>query len=151
MKRTPVLAPLSREHHHALVLAKALVNATAADAGPIAARFVSFLGEHERSHFALEESVLLPAVPTEETGARLVEQVLEDHAFLRYACEQLQASLATPSVALLHSAGSRLRAHVRLEERELFPLIERTIPEPELVALAERLAPGSNAGQKTAT
>jgi hemerythrin-like domain-containing protein len=31
------------------------------------------------------------------------------------------------------------RLHLRLEERELFPLVERTIPEPALTSLGESL------------
>ncbi len=68
MKRHPGLAPLSRDHHHALVIARRLRQADESNA--------------------------------EETA----------HA-----------------------------DHVKLEEQELFPLIERTIPDPELSALADRL------------
>jgi hypothetical protein len=35
--------------------------------------------------------------------------------------------------------GTELAAHVRLEEREVFPLIERVMPERELAALARAL------------
>jgi hypothetical protein len=40
----------------------------------------------------------------------------------------------------LRELGERPRAHIRLEERELFPLIERSVPEPVLSAVnfAER-------------
>jgi hypothetical protein len=41
--------------------------------------------------------------------------------------------------ALLHELGARLDDHVRLEEHELFPLVERTLPEPAMAALGERL------------
>jgi hypothetical protein len=36
-------------------------------------------------------------------------------------------------------ARQRLADHVKLKEHELFPLIERTIPEPELSALGDLL------------
>ena len=38
-----------------------------------------------------------------------------------------------------HALGARLADHVKLEEQELFPLIERTVPEAELAALGQRL------------
>ncbi len=79
MKRHPSLASLSRDHHHALVLAQRL----------------------------------------------------------RRADEQDAAAGADPK--LLHALGDRLADHVRLEENELFPLVERTLPEPALAALGERL------------
>jgi hypothetical protein len=46
---------------------------------------------------------------------------------------------ATPSLEQLHELGARLAAHVQLEEHELFPLIEATIPDAELKALGDRL------------
>jgi hypothetical protein len=40
----------------------------------------------------------------------------------------------------LHAAGGLLDAHIRLEERQLFPLIERLVPDEELrrLGLASR-------------
>jgi hypothetical protein len=39
----------------------------------------------------------------------------------------------------LEQLGTALAAHVRLEEREVFPLIERIMPKGELDALARAL------------
>ena len=41
---------------------------------------------------------------------------------------------------LLHALGTRLEQHVRREERELFPLIEQSVPENELLRLASLLS-----------
>jgi hypothetical protein len=46
---------------------------------------------------------------------------------------------ACADLELLHELGARLADHVKLEEHELFPLVERTVPEPALTALGERL------------
>ena len=43
------------------------------------------------------------------------------------------------SLLELHDLGDRLTAHVRLEERELFPLIEATLSERELDSLGAEL------------
>ena len=40
---------------------------------------------------------------------------------------------------MLHALGAALAAHVRLEERELFEIIERAMPADELLELARRL------------
>ena len=58
-----------------------------------------------------------------------------DHVAIR---QRAGVVAADPSAdpELLHDLGERLSAHVRLEERELFPLIERDMPADELVALA---------------
>lgn len=43
------------------------------------------------------------------------------------------------AVAAARELGERLTAHVRMEEHELFPLIEQTLPASELERLARRL------------
>ena len=40
----------------------------------------------------------------------------------------------------LRTLGEKLEAHIRLEEREVFPLIEETLPEHALQEVASRLA-----------
>jgi hemerythrin-like domain-containing protein len=139
VKRHPALVPLSRDHHHALVVARTLRRATAATAAEATRSFLAHW-EEERLHFRLEEEVLLPAYaahgdPEHPTIAR----VLVDHVVIRRDAGRLTAA---PSLELLHELGDRLAAHVHLEEQELFPLIEATLPEPELSALGERLRAG---------
>ena len=58
MRRSAALAPLSRDHHHALVVAMALTRATEATSRSSAQLFADFILEHEARHFALEESSL---------------------------------------------------------------------------------------------
>ncbi len=40
----------------------------------------------------------------------------------------------------LRSIGELLEAHIRLEEREVFPMVEETLPEEALKELSSRLA-----------
>ncbi len=137
MKRHPALAPLSRDHHHALVLAQRLRRAGEADAADAAAAFRQHWTEEERLHFRLEEEVLLPAYAAYgDPDHPAIVRTLLDHVRIRRDVERL-ADGAGPD--LLHELGGRLADHVRLEENELFPLIERTLPEPALAALGERL------------
>lgn len=89
--------------------------------------FADFIREHDAGHFALEESLLLPALPPGERGRLLAERVLADHRYLRDAAEQLTLGGTQPTVEQLHSLGARLRAHVQLEERELFPYLEQSL------------------------
>ncbi|MGN6867032.1 MAG: hemerythrin domain-containing protein [Solirubrobacteraceae bacterium] len=137
MKRHPALAPLSRDHHHALVLAQRLRRAGAQDAGDAAAAFLEHWVEEERLHFRLEEEVLLPAYAAYgDPDHPAVIRTLLDHVRIRRDVERL-AGGADPE--LLHEIGSRLADHVRLEENELFPLVEETLPETALEALGARL------------
>lgn len=137
MRRHPSLAPLSRDHHRALVLAQRLRRADEADAAAAAEAFLEHWIEEERQHFRLEEEVLLPAYAAfGDPDHPAVIRPLVDHVRIRRDVERLAAG-ADPE--LLHEVGERLAGHVRLEENELFPLVERTLPEPALATLAERL------------
>jgi hemerythrin-like domain-containing protein len=137
MKRHPALVPLSRDHHHALVIARRLRHATTQTASETARAFLDHWDAEQQQHFRLEEELLLPAYaahgpPDHPTVIRM----LLDHMLIRRDADQLAS---TPPLELLHNLGARLAAHVELEEHELFPLIEKTIPEPELNALGDRL------------
>jgi hemerythrin-like domain-containing protein len=136
MKRSDALAPLSRDHHVALVVARTLTRADERNAAEAAQRFASFLERHELAHFRVEELLLLPALPD---GGPLAQRVLADHDYLRDACAQIQGGAAEPGVEWLHEIGSRLRAHVQMEERELFPYLEETLPERDLDRLGSRI------------
>lgn len=125
MRRDRRLSGLSSEHHQALVLARRLAllaaggAARAEDARAVAERFAREI----EPHFRVEEEVLLPAL--RRAGARsLVETVECDHCFLR---DQAAAAAAGRRDGLADFAA-RLTAHVRFEERELFPACEARLP-----------------------
>lgn len=139
MKRSDALAPLSRDHHAALVVARRLTHATEQDRAAAAAAFVDFLAGHELGHFALEESVLLPAVPPGTAGEEMATRIRQQHAQLREDLQALQGSPDTATIAGLRDIGTRLRAHVLLEEREFFPFLEQTLDERALDELGARL------------
>jgi tellurite resistance-related uncharacterized protein len=115
VKRHPSLVSLSRDHHHALVLARDARR----DAGDIAKRFEEELAPH----FALEERELVRrCVDYGEPLATLAKRVVADH-------EALRALVASPS-----DFGAKLEEHVRFEEREWFPAIEEHLCMPKLPA-----------------
>jgi iron-sulfur cluster repair protein YtfE (RIC family) len=94
-----------------------------------------FLERHLRPHFAVEERIVFPAA--REAGAdvaRLVSQLVVEH---RSMIEAVQ-SLAADNVATaerLAAFGERLNAHIRLEDRTLFPLMETRLPAAALARL----------------
>jgi hemerythrin-like domain-containing protein len=147
MQRHAALQPLSRDHHVALVAAQRLRRATDADAGAVRDAFLAFWHEHGAHHFRVEEDVLLPAFAIYGDARHdSVVQMLVDHVRIRSAVQLLEREPA-PRVDVLHDLGSALALHVRLEEREVFPLIEAAMPEKaaellvEAVMQAEREAP----------
>jgi hypothetical protein len=137
MKRHPALVPLSRDHHHALVIAQRLRRATAETAAETARAFLSQWDVEEKLHFRIEEELLLPAYAAHgEPDHPAIIRLLLDHILIRRDVARLGG---TPPLELLHDLGARLATHVRLEEHDVFPLIEATIPEPELQALGDRM------------
>jgi iron-sulfur cluster repair protein YtfE (RIC family) len=137
MKRHPALVALSHDHPHVLVIAQQLRRATTDTATEIAGVFLAAWESEQKEHFRLEEELLLPAYAEHgDPGHPTVMRMLQDHMLIRRDATRLANE---PSLDLLHELGNRLADHVHLEERELFPLIEETIPEPELEALGERL------------
>ena len=140
MKRSEELAPLSRDHHHGLVTALKLSRATPADASAARAAFLAFWADEGRHHFAVEEEVVLPGFARHvASDDDAIVRVLVEHVDLRRRAQAL-ADTDTPALADLHELGARLRAHIRYEEDELFPLIEKSLPHDELVALGAAIA-----------
>jgi iron-sulfur cluster repair protein YtfE (RIC family) len=89
-------------------------------------------------HFREEEEILLPTLARfSELDQPIVARVLLDHVRIRRLADDVGGDVELDP---LHALGTELEQHVRREERELFPLIEQSLPEPELVALSERLA-----------
>jgi Hemerythrin HHE cation binding domain len=140
MKRAPALTSLSREHHRALFTAHVLRRATADRTADVRRAFLDFWNGHGRLHFRLEEEILLPAFAGHgDPHHVLVARTLCDHVDLRRRASALDGD-EHPSLVELHELGFRLAAHIRLEERKLFPLIEQAMPPAALSALANELA-----------
>jgi hypothetical protein len=119
VKRSPQLAHLSRDHHVTLVHAQRLRRATPQDVAKVAARFLAYFVDDGERHFACEEAVLLPAVPSDEDGLR--QRLLHDHTEIRHQARALGERPTPQSAAEL---GTLLAAHIRFEESELFPILE---------------------------
>jgi quercetin dioxygenase-like cupin family protein/hemerythrin-like domain-containing protein len=131
VKRHPALVPLSHDHHQTLVRARELLRA-AADAdddrlAEVAARFRrAFAGEVTR-HFRDEEELLFPLLAeAEEPSVEALSSAAMQHARIRALVRHL------PDREAAAELGALLEEHVRFEERELFPLIQETVPDERL-------------------
>lgn len=131
---------LSRDHHHALVIAMTLARAGERTARSSATLYADFIVEHEAQHFAIEEELLLPALPATERGAALAERIRAEHRELCAAARQLRAPALEPPLERLHELAGRLRDHVKLEERELFPYLEETLAPEQLELIGAQIA-----------
>ena len=133
MKRCESLALLSREHHAALVLAKKLA-ATHSGCGDYDGLLAAVPRRFDRElapHFRLEEQALLPLL-TAAGEIELVARTLREHADLRELIRRIRAG----DRACLHLFGTKLDAHVRFEERELFPVAETVLTPAALAGVA---------------
>jgi quercetin dioxygenase-like cupin family protein len=125
VKRHPSLVPLSHDHHHALVEAKRLRAAADGDEAAradAADRFLRFYSTDTIRHFREEEERLFPLLAGHESD--LLVLALLEHQRLHALVARLGRS-SDPE--LMRELADLLEGHVRLEERQLFPLIEETV------------------------
>ena len=135
MKRLQRLIPLSNDHHHALVEARRLRSAADQDdPSRAAAAFVRFFRSSSVPHFREEEEALFPLLIDVEEARALLVQALLDHQHMHALVAALEAGRDLR--ATMRELGERLEAHVRLEERQVFPLIERLAASELVGALA---------------
>ncbi|KAF0201716.1 MAG: hypothetical protein FD173_2094 [Gallionellaceae bacterium] len=123
MQRSPALQPLSREHHSALKLAKLCERAAISNDAPEVSRVcqlaINAYADELKAHFFTEEQTLLILLDKTPEQA-LAERTLTEHRQLHTLLDGLRKNNADA----LNSFGKCLAAHVRFEERELFPALE---------------------------
>lgn len=126
MKRSATLQPLSREHHSALTLAKACERAAQSGNVKIIShaclRANQLFSNELEPHFQIEEHSLLPLLCSADVQT-LVQRTWADHQRLR----ELRIGLQQNDAGALAEFGMCLSAHVRFEERELFPALESVL------------------------
>jgi len=133
VKRDDSLRPLSRQHLVALTTAMKLRRASSSEG--LADAFLEFWRDDGRNHFRVEEEVLLPTWAMHAAVDRAgVARMLEEHLAIRRSVLEIEAGGLSTEGA--HRLGQLLDAHVRFEERELFPLIEAALDESALAQLA---------------
>ena len=134
MPRHSSLIPLSHDHHEALLVALRLKKG-----GPTSPHDTLWSHElpkqvhslqlfFEREllpHFKLEEEILFPAASGLEELQPTVKNLLSQHQRMREMIENI-TSLQEEARLKKEMAGfgALLEAHVRIEERELFPKLE---------------------------
>ena len=136
MKRHESLAPLSREHHSALILAQLLKKGTPAYKGLPSdipgkikyamGMFNGSLKEHFRKEELLIEKVRHCHADIERSGA----DIIAEHEHLATLFLNLDRSV-NPVDSMDH-LGNFLDMHIRKEERVLFPLVQQHCPEEVL-------------------
>lgn len=148
MKRHPSLAHFSREHHGALILARLLQK----DAPPYKSLPVDidgkvkyalkFYREDLIKHFDEEEKAFTLAKEQDATLDLMIRVIIEEHRQLHDIFASFANGPVTPD--MLDDLGKTLEAHIRKEERQLFPLIEKICGEKIMQAIEIIHQPASN-------
>lgn len=135
MKRNKNLVELSKDHHHGLLLGwkirQGLKSGVALQ--EIAGYIKHFAHEALFPHFEEEENQLLPFL-TEHDPYRV--RTIEEHKQLREILDAL-ADICNHNEEYLFTLAAVLEAHIRFEERELFPYMEMLLSEDELEQLGK--------------
>lgn len=143
IKRHESLKPLSRHHMIALHLAVKLsrVGTDKSKLSPLEMKeeLQDFWQPNGQQHFREEEEILLPtfALYNDINKPEIIDMLLE-HVKIRSLIEVI---LKETEIDLnkMHKLSSLLEGHVRKEERVIFPMIEKALPEEALVEMAPYL------------
>lgn len=146
MKRHQHLREFSDDHHQGLVAARRLRKASSEEESleQTAQFFLEFWEEETEPHFIKEEEALLPVLA--RYGVRLdsesLTRMFAQHHDIRTLVARLELELTRRDVKgeTLEGLGELLDEHIRLEEREVFPMIEEALTEEALEEVADRLA-----------
>jgi hemerythrin-like domain-containing protein len=138
MQRTQQLVPFSHDHHHGLVVCRRIQEGLKQkiDPGRIINYVRDFWLKDLAQHFEEEENLLLPLL--EETNV-FVKRTIEEHRGLRTLIDQMSEEDDEAKEPLLTAFADLLKAHIRFEERELFPLLEQKVNPERLTEVTKSL------------
>jgi len=141
MQRHAALAGLSEEHHHGLVWSRRLTKLAAGklETSPkeVMGEFLSVWEREINPHFRREEEILLPVFArTDHYWVAGIQEMLRQHVELRRNIWLLRED---PHPDVIRQTGELLQEHIRLEEREVFPLIQQEADESLLARIDELL------------
>jgi hemerythrin-like domain-containing protein len=136
-KRHPSLIPISRDHHDGLVLAvrlrqgkKALLGDWSHDPSWQANHVVQFFHRRLIPHFEAEEKALFPTMKKcVKESVKTLDTLLNQHEELKARVEKLESPNQMNLEVELKDFGDLLERHIRIEENNLFPMFEESIPE----------------------
>lgn len=133
IKRHKVLQPLSRDHHHTLLLVWKIRKGLSNGIGPqrIKKYVEWFYKTYADAHFELEEKYIYPVLNQNDA---LVVKALEEHKELKklFAAQNNLTDNLTALAVLLET-------HIRFEERILLNVIQEKATDRQLQFIAEHI------------
>jgi iron-sulfur cluster repair protein YtfE (RIC family) len=130
-RRHDRLIPLTHDHHHALAHARRLATASelgAEERSALAGEFLDFFHGETLTHFREEEESIFPLVVDDVECEGALTRVMLEHLRIHAGVRRVRTELdgGDVSAGSLTEVATMLEAHIRFEEKVLFPLIERT-------------------------
>jgi iron-sulfur cluster repair protein YtfE (RIC family) len=136
-RRHESLIPLSREHHYGLLVCLRIHRGLANHHADLdwlserAERVICFFESDLKTHFEAEEEIVFPAMLEIEEARAVIEQLIKEHRNVTRLVDRLRRSRGLQLSSLLREFADLLEAHIRQEERVLFPCYERNISPKE--------------------
>jgi hemerythrin-like domain-containing protein len=137
LKRNKNIVQLSKDHHFTLLFCWKIRQGLKMNIQPARIRgYVDYFWEHHMlPHFREEECILFISVNDER-----VEQAIRDHREIKKAISGLSYKEGNELMVALTALADKVDAHVRFEERELFPLLETVLTGEQLDEIGKNLA-----------
>lgn len=131
LERHPLLRPLSREHHHGLLLCWRIRRdlAERTDHASVLEECRDFFHTELLPHFAVEEEVVFPVLGGNDP---LVHRAVTEHRRIARLF-----ILERDPQTVLSLIEDELEAHIRFEERVLFPRVQQRATPEEMERIDE--------------
>lgn len=138
IKRTKELAPLSRDHHSGLLLCWKIRTGIqkGISVDRIADYVVFYYENHLKEHFSEEEQYIFPLGGHND---EMVSKALDEHRTIVSLITKLENTTQRDN-ATLERLSYTLDAHIRFEERQLFPYIEQKAAKEQLGNVGDVIA-----------
>jgi hemerythrin-like domain-containing protein len=127
-KRSEYLKKISWEHHQVLRYALHIKKGVAKNTdGRVLADYVKAVADqHLTAHFAEEEQALFSRLNAEQKENPALQQVLKEHQELPLLAAEISNNQGSDKTQILQFSAA-IVSHVKLEEKTLFPFIERVL------------------------
>lgn len=138
LNRNKNLVVFSKEHYHGLVFSNHLKIATKATDEILKSYITDFWNNHLESHFKNEEDLLLPLM----VNGNQRTQFMREHALIKNQINKIkesQINIQNQAIEL----GQLINDHIRFEERILFPWLEKTLTNDQLIKIGKSLKDNS--------
>lgn len=136
LKRNMNLANLSRDHHAGLLFSWKLRQGVKyhIEIERMRKYIKYFWTNHFSGHFKEEEEILFPAIDDQQ-----VQKALADHQKIKTFVEKIDVSGMEKEDDVLLEFADTVDAHIRFEERVLFPHLQEKLSEAQLEKIGGQL------------